>query len=80
MDADLDGHLDLLAVNGHIDETVRHISRNAGYAQPPHLFLNDGKGGFRDVAAAVGGGFRRAESGAGPGVRRLSIATAMWTC
>ena len=57
MDADLDGHLDLLAVNGHIDETVRNISGNHGYAQPPHLFLNDGKGAFRDIAAQVGGGF-----------------------
>ena len=57
MDADLDGHLDLLAVNGHIDETVRNISGNHGYAQPPHLFLNDGKGVFRDIAAQVGGGF-----------------------
>ncbi len=56
MDADLDGHLDLLAVNGHIDETVRNISGNHGYAQPPHLFLNDGKGAFRDIAAQVGGG------------------------
>jgi hypothetical protein len=57
LDANLDGHLDLLAVNGHIDETVRHIQSNAGYAQPPHLFLNDGKGNFRDVAAAAGSGF-----------------------
>jgi hypothetical protein len=57
LDADLDGHLDLVAVNGHIDETVRNISGNHGYAQPPHLFLNDGKGVFKDVAAQVGGGF-----------------------
>lgn len=57
LDIDLDGRLDLLAVNGHIDETVRHIAGNAGYAQPPHLFLNQGKGIFRDVAAAAGGGF-----------------------
>jgi hypothetical protein len=57
LDANLDGHLDLLAVNGHIDETVRHIRSNAGYAQPPHLFLNDGKGNFRDAASAAGAGF-----------------------
>ena len=56
-DADLDGRLDLIAVNGHIDETVRHIRSNVGYAQPPHLFLNDGRGGFRDVAGAAGSGF-----------------------
>ncbi len=56
-DLDLDGNLDLVAVNGHIDETVRHIRGNTGYAQAPLLFLNDGKGRFRDVAAPVGEGF-----------------------
>ncbi len=56
-DADLDGHLDLLAVNGHIDETVRNLRSNVGYAQPPHLFRNDGHGGFRDVAPQAGAAF-----------------------
>ena len=57
LDLDLDGRLDLVAVNGHIDETVRRIHGNVGYAQPPHLFLNQGKGAFRDIAAAAGAGF-----------------------
>ncbi len=57
VDLNLDGELDLVAVNGHIDETVRQIPGNVGYAQPPHLFLNDGKGGFRDVAAQAGTAF-----------------------
>ncbi len=56
-DADLDGHLDLLAVNGHIDETVRNVRGNVGYAQPPHLFRNDGQGAFRDVASQAGADF-----------------------
>ncbi|HET9217539.1 MAG TPA: CRTAC1 family protein [Terriglobia bacterium] len=56
LDADLDGNLDLVAVNGHIDDTVRTI-RNAGYAQPPHLFLNGGNRIFRDVAAETGNDF-----------------------
>jgi hypothetical protein len=64
LDVNLDGRLDLAVVNGHIDETVRNITGNHGYAQPPHLFLNEGKGGFRDVAAQVGGGF------AGPKIAR----------
>jgi len=51
LDANLDGWLDLAVANGHIDETVRSIRGNVGYAQPPQLFLNDGKGRFRDVAA-----------------------------
>jgi hypothetical protein len=57
LDVDLDGRLDLVAVNGHIDETVRHIHGNVGYAQPPHLFLNGGNGIFRDVAAQAGAAF-----------------------
>src|SRR5208283_1504180 len=56
-DADLDGRLDLIAANGHIDETVRNIRRNVGYAQPPHLFLNMGANGFRDVASQAGSDF-----------------------
>ena len=56
-DADLDGHLDLLAVNGHIDDTVRAIRRDVEYAQRPHLFLNNGKGDFRDIAAQAGDAF-----------------------
>jgi enediyne biosynthesis protein E4 len=61
LDIDLDGRLDLMAVNGHIDETVRRIHGNAGYAQPPHLFLNDGRGAFRDIAGQAGGGFASAK-------------------
>ena len=64
-DADLDGRLDLLAVNGHIDETVRNIRSNVGYAQAPQLFLNQGKGGFRDVAAEVGRDFAAPKVGRG---------------
>jgi hypothetical protein len=58
-DVNLDGYLDLLAVNGHIDETARHLHTNLGYAQPPNLFVNDGKGSFRDVAGAAGAEFAR---------------------
>jgi enediyne biosynthesis protein E4 len=57
LDMNLDGRLDLVAVNGHIDETVRQIRGNAGYAQPPHLFLNRGGARFQDVASLAGGGF-----------------------
>ncbi len=56
-DADLDGSLDLFAANGHIDETARNVSGKTGYAQPPHLFLNEGRGKFRDVAGQAGGAF-----------------------
>jgi len=64
-DADLDGKLDLLVVNGHIDDTFRRISREARYEQPPHLFLNTGHGGFEDVADRVGGSFDTPRVGRG---------------
>lgn len=65
LDVNLDGWLDLAVANGHIDETVRNIRGNVGYAQPPQLFLNRGKGSFRDIAAEVGGGFDQPKVGRG---------------
>jgi len=64
LDADLDGALDLAVVNGHIDDTVRNVN-GVGYAQPPQLFLNSGKGTFVDVASEVGGGFSQPKVGRG---------------
>ena len=64
-DLDLDGSLDLIVANGHIDDTVRNIRGNAGYAQAPHLFLNRGGGTFRDVASEVGSGFALPRVGRG---------------
>jgi hypothetical protein len=46
-------------VNGHIDATARNIRGNAGYAQAPHLFLNQGSGRFRDAAREAGPDFSR---------------------
>ena len=64
-DFDLDGDLDLVVVNGHIDETVRNIRGNVGYAQPPHLFINQGNGTFRDGAADAGRAFAQPRVGRG---------------
>jgi enediyne biosynthesis protein E4 len=64
-DLNLDGALDLVVSNGHIDETVRNIRGNVGYAQAPQLFLNQGNGTFRDVAPAAGGGFVQPRVGRG---------------
>jgi enediyne biosynthesis protein E4 len=69
LDVDLDGSLDLAVANGHIDETVRNIRGNTGYAQAPQLFLNEiltqGGARFRDVASEVGGGFDQPKVGRG---------------
>lgn len=64
-DANLDGRLDLAIVNGHIDPTVRNIRSNSAYSQPPHLFLNQGAGKFRDVARKLGTDFSSPKVGRG---------------
>jgi hypothetical protein len=63
-DANLDGNLDLLVVNGHIDDTMQKVTETP-YAQQPHLFLNDGNGRLKDVADAAGGGFANPKIGRG---------------
>jgi enediyne biosynthesis protein E4 len=65
LDVNLDGWLDFAVANGHIDETVRSIRGNVGYAQPPQLFLNNQHGIFHDVAAEVGGNFDQPKVGRG---------------
>jgi hypothetical protein len=64
-DLDLDGALDLIVANGHIDETVRNIHGNVGYAQPPQLFLNLGNGKFRDATNEAGAEFSQPKVGRG---------------
>ncbi len=63
-DADLDGRLDLVVANGHIDDTVRNMG-GKHYAQSPQLFLQAQDGRFRDVASEAGGGFVNAKVGRG---------------
>jgi enediyne biosynthesis protein E4 len=62
-DADLDGMLDLLVVNGHIDELDR-LNTGVSHAQSPHLFLNTGAG-FRNIAQDAGSGFVAPKIGRG---------------
>jgi hypothetical protein len=64
-DIDLDGTPDLVVANGHIDATARNVRNAVGQAQPPHLFLNQGRGRFLDVAASLGGAFATPRVGRG---------------
>lgn len=64
-DANLDGLLDLLVVNGHIDDTVRNIRPGVRYEQPPHLFVNKGKQGFYDAVLSLGQDFAEPKVGRG---------------
>ena len=41
-DYDLDGRLDLLTANGHIEDEINKVQASQQYAQPPQLFWNAG--------------------------------------
>ncbi len=73
----LDGNLDLLVVNGHIDEMMQKAT-DTPYAQQPHLFLNDGKGHLREVADQLEGGSLIPKSVAGLPTE-TSITMVIWT-
>lgn len=64
-DLDLDGHLDLVVANGHIDDLVRGARSGVGQAQPPFFFVNTGGGTFRDATALTGPDFVRPRVGRG---------------
>jgi hypothetical protein len=42
-DYDLDGRLDILVCNGHLEPEISKVQANQFYAQPPQLFWNTGK-------------------------------------
>jgi hypothetical protein len=60
-DYDLDGWLDVLVANGHIDPDIQRVQANVKYAMPPHLFRNDGNGKFEEVTKAMGASFNAPE-------------------
>jgi len=41
-DYDLDGRLDLLSANGHLEEEIGRVQAGVAYRQPPRLFWNAG--------------------------------------
>ncbi|PYR20716.1 MAG: CRTAC1 family protein, partial [Acidobacteria bacterium] len=56
-DYDLDGRLDLVTANGHVEDEINKVQASQQYAQPPHLFWNAGAGGpatFVPVAPRAG--------------------------
>jgi hypothetical protein len=42
LDYDLDGRLDLLAANGHLEDEINRVQPSQHYEQPPQLFWNCG--------------------------------------
>ncbi len=53
-DYDLDGDVDLLVANGHLEPEIETIKASVTYAQPTQLFRNDG-GRFVEVTDTAGG-------------------------
>ena len=54
-DYNLDGRLDLLAINGHVYDNIAAVEPEVGYEQRPLLYRNDGEGSFTEVSLDVGG-------------------------
>lgn len=50
-DYDLDGRLDLLTVNGHLEEEIAKLQHGQQYRQAAQLFWNAGEAGFIPVKA-----------------------------
>ena len=58
IDFDNDGNLDLLIVNGHINEAVESTRVDIQYKEPPLLLRNDGNGAFLDMRDKAGPAFQ----------------------
>jgi hypothetical protein len=58
-DYDLDGHPDIFAANGHIEEEIGRVQPKVSYREAPLLFRNLGNHKFENVSAQLGAGFAR---------------------
>ena len=54
-DADLDGRMDLLLANGHVEPTVQEVQKEVAYRQRPMLYRNLGGGRFAALSAEGAG-------------------------
>ncbi|MGH7171245.1 MAG: CRTAC1 family protein [Gemmataceae bacterium] len=54
-DYDLDGRLDFLTNNGHLDPSISKLQAGQHYAQPPQLFWSKPKQGFESVTEQASG-------------------------
>ena len=64
-DYDLDGLLDIVAIDGHVADDINSVQPKITYAEPPHLFRNLGKKKFEEVTTKVGAAFGRSIVGRG---------------
>jgi hypothetical protein len=64
-DYDLDGLLDILAINGHVADDISFLQPTLRYRQPLQLFHNLGKGHWEDATKKLGPALSRAIVGRG---------------
>ena len=65
IDFDNDGNLDLLIVNGHINEAIEATRIDVKYKEPPLLLRNTGRVSYEDFRASAGDAFQKSYSGRG---------------
>jgi hypothetical protein len=58
-DYDLDGHPDIFAANGHIEDQIGRVQPRIAYREAPLLFRNLGNHKFDNVSAQMGSDFSR---------------------
>jgi hypothetical protein len=64
-DYDLDGLLDIVAIDGHVADDINSVQPKVTYAEPPHLFRNLGQKKFDEITSKVGSAFSRPIVGRG---------------
>jgi enediyne biosynthesis protein E4 len=64
-DYNLDGLLDIFALDGHVADDISALRPTLKYAEPPLLFRNEGKSQFEDVTGRMGPALQRAVVGRG---------------
>jgi hypothetical protein len=58
-DYDNDGNLDLVIVNGHLNEVIERTRRDVSYREPPLLLRNSGGGVFQNMEKLAGPVFQQ---------------------
>ena len=56
-DYDNDGWPDIFVADGHIENEIERVQKRVSYAEPPHLFHNQGAGKFQEVTSQMGAAF-----------------------
>lgn len=65
VDVNLDGYLDFLLANGHIEPEINVVQKEVTFAQRPQLFINDKQSTFIDATESAGEPFTQPIVGRG---------------